>query len=448
MAVIKKPKTGWEFYEKTWRLQAETLRRMEWRGILIDPDICHREQLKAIRELEENEVLLNDWAGREVNWKSPKQIAALLYDEKGLPIPPIKGTLRAVQFTKEGERPTGEASIKHLADEFPEVRASLRILLQYKKLVKGEQFFRLLPEYVDDDLRVHTSFAASTVTGRLTSRNPNLQQMPQGIREAFIAKPGHVLICLDFSGLEWRILAHVLAHGYDDYSLIDEIERGINPHSATARKMGLAPRAAYLPTLKADFPQAYKAAKIINYSINYGKTGMGLGAQITDEHDNPVGKAEGERLLKLFYETNPNVAEFHRDIMVRAYRTGSVKSLLGRPRPIQGWPRWFAPHKWEPGQLIPRAGRQAINVIQNCAADIVSVAMIDCEFSPVLTPAKLLLQVHDELVFECPEDRAEDMVENAATYMKAAIYKRRKLFKCPLDVEGGYGYNWKEAGGK
>jgi DNA polymerase-1 len=248
-----------------------------------------------------------------------------------------------------------------------------------------------------------------TETGRLSSRNPNLQQIPKvkDFRKAFIPAEGHKLIVLDYAGLEWRVLAHILVYRYDDWSLVDEIKAGIDPHTATGEKMGVDRH----------------TAKILNYSINYGKSPTGLSLQLGI----PMQKAKDT--LAGFFRARPGIKRFHEDITEYARRSGFVRSLLGRYRYLDfnGNPR--------------KAERQALNVIQPAATDIVVCAMLKQDRVNRHNNARLILQVHDELVVECPKENAEATLEATKKAMTNALVGVRE-FCCPLDVDGGIYDSW------
>lgn len=444
---------GWDFYQRFWRPGQLVVSDMERNGVRLDVEACEEGRERTQAKVSALEQELNEWAGQEINWGSWQQKRQFLYGTticpatkggapitpKGFDVPPVAGGLRAVKMTNEDEEPTSEAAIKYLADhaEDPKDRTGLETLLEYADASKLLTFYKTLPGHVAPDGRIHPQLGATTETGRLSCKNPNLQQQPPEVRNLFIADEGRVLLALDYDGLEWRILAHVLAHRYGDTSLVDEIVAGIDPHSATAVRMGLDP--GPVETVKERNKKARDDAKVLNYSINYGKTGAGLGVQIRDEDGNPIGREAGQRLLDEFYRARPGIAQFHRDIVKYAEGTGYVRSLLGRYRYIPEL-RSSVPGVYRKGT------RLAKNVIQNCATDIVLLAMIRCH-DAALDGERLVLQVHDELVWEVPENRVEavkDMMANETANCLEGV----RDFLCPLGVSGGYGKDWKIAAGK
>jgi DNA polymerase-1 len=424
----------------------EAISEVESRGIRLNVGLLEQSRVGLEGELRSAERALRATVDAGINLASPKQLSEFLYDDCGLPVPPISGTLRAVRYTKKGEKPTGEASIDWLRQRYPDA-ALFPLLLQWRKLTKDLQFHTKLPEYVREDGRIHCQMSPSAESGRIIARNPNLLQMPQSVRHAFEAEDDCVLIVLDFSGLEWRILAEKSRRlGYP--KLYENIFAGLNPHSVTARDMFPECSDIDLAQIKELYRGHYDASKIINYSINYGKSGAGLAAQLG------ISKESGQQHIEDFYQANKGIERVHRTTLVQAQARGKVHSLVGRPRPIEGGENWKFRGQpqymcsWVGGKPVPRAGRQALNVVQNDAADVVMAAMIECERK--YPEAPIVLQVHDELVFEVhASDISSDLVTNIKLTMGTAINNHLdEKFVTPLDTEGGCGENWKEAGGK
>lgn len=531
-----------DLYTRFWQPAALVVSDMERHGVGLAPNLCPLKAGEVEETLAELEVRLNDWAGplaqpefvfdetkvkerkcrtleeeRELQyqkqwdryqrrlanapdkvvWSSTPQLAHFLYSTepgpgvkdgyiitpKGFSVPPVKGTMRAVKKTGAGDRPTSEASLRWMEArvEDPADREGLLALLEWKKQFKLHGFLTGLPEKAGFDGRIHPQLTLKTETGRLACKNPNLQNQPPSIRDVFVPSPGNVFICRDYDGLEWRILAHILAWRYGDESLVQEIRGGIDPHSATASQLyealgmplqivmvdgvavpydpavhrGMPTMACPLDLVKALFPKERDAAKIINYSINYGKTADGLGIQLRDDHGEPIGKETAQRMLDAFYEGKPGVAQWHRDCILLARDSGYAQSVLGGRRYV---PELRAKSKW----VRAAAERVAMNTpIQRSAADIVMVAMLRCnpEPHPELVElgwynedldkmgVKQILQVHDELLFECPKQHAEEanaLIEEAMENPLDGI----REFLCPLTTSGDIGADWKEAGGK
>lgn len=451
-----------EFYGRYWLPGQLVVSDMERNGVAFDHSACEEGRDRVRGEVATLQEKLNAWAGQEINWGSWQQKRQFLYgtsaaaavkggpliEPRGFPVPPVGGNLRAVRLASDGEQPTSEAAIDYLRRhcDDPKDKGGLATLMRWADAAKLLSFFETLPGHVAPDGRIHPQMGATTETGRLSCKNPNLQQQPPDVRTVFVAPPGYVILALDFDGLEWRILAHVLAHRYGDTSLVDEIRQGIDPHSATAVRMDLCP--GPVKEAKERYPKERGEGKVLNYSINYGKTPAGLAAQLN------ISKAQGQALLDGFYRARPGIAQFHQDIITYARAHGYVRSLLGRHR--------YIPEMRSPVRGVRRKGeRLAKNVIQNCATDVVLLAML--RTCPVDHPelrhlgwhreelarwgVRALLQVHDELVFEVPEQHAE-AAKKLLTEMMEGCLEGVRPFLCPLGVSGGIGPNWKIAGGK
>jgi DNA polymerase-1 len=455
---------------------AHVTSEMERYGVGFDATKCPPKVAECQARLEELvSGPLNGWSGTQpINWGSWQQIAQFLYGSeeapavkggppivpRGFGLPPVSGNLRAVKVRKEKERPTGEAALAHLEANATNRgdREGLQALMEWKKVKKLLGFFEGLPNFAASDGRIHPQLGPAAETGRLTCKNPNLQNQPPGTRDIFVASPGNVLICRDFDGLEWRILAHILAFRYGDMSLVDEIVAGIDPHSATAVRIYDAlgqPLDCDVGEVKETCPKQRAAAKIINYSINYGKTARGLGIQLRNDDGEPIGETVAQRMLDAFYESNPGIERWHRDCVQYARDTGHASTLLGRTREI---PELQAKSWW----IREKGKRLAMNTpIQGSAADIVGMAMLRCNASPHPDLVKVghfnealyglkvkqILQVHDELLFECPEENAEKAEKEIAKQMDDCL-KGVREFLCPLSTSGSIGPDWKEAAGK
>jgi DNA polymerase I len=458
---------GWDFYDRLWRPGQLVVSDMERHGVRFDRDASERAREEFASRAALLETSLNLWAKQELNWGSWQQKQQFLYGTtvaaatkkgplitpKGFDPPPVSGTLMAVKMVRDGEEPTSAAAIKHLADhcEDPEDREGLKTLLEYTETTKLLSFCEGLPRFVGADGRIHPQLGAITETGRLSSRNPNLQNIPirtelgRKLRELFIAESGNVLLALDYGALEWRILAHVLAFRYSDTSLVDEVVAGVDPHIATAVYMGLMPGPASARQVEYEATKQWKRerdiGKILNYAVNYGKTGPGLGVQIKDPNGHPIGTKRGQALLDGFFRARPGIARFHKDIVDYADKHGYVRSLLGRPRQIPEMRcRCEQCSRGRSCALRRRGERLAKNVIQNCAADVVTAAMVKCH-RLLSKSTNLVLQIHDELLFECDEDEAHG-VQEAMRHAMETCLEGLKDFRCPLAVSGGFGPTW------
>lgn len=429
---------GYDFYSRIWLPAAQAVSSMEEHGLHLDTAECDRAAAECLEKRAAIADQLNEWAGCELNWASTKQKAAYLYDVRGWPVPPICGSVKGVKQTRRDKRPVDEVALHWLAENVPDDadRAALRLLVgwrdvkerEHESSFRGEHnlvgFFRGLPEHARLDGRVHPSLAATTKTGRLASTNPNLQNQPPIVRRVFIAPEGHLLIAADFSGLEWRILGHIIARRYKDFSIVEETRAGIDPHQATADSMTQA--------VGWEVSRAY--GKILNYAINYGKTEKGLAIQLG------VSEAQAVQLLEAFFAARPGVARWLTDCVEYARQRGYCRTLLGRYRYLD----YSGASRWQQYAL----DRQAKNSpIQGSAADIVSVAMIRCSEhnNDVLRSLQVrqILQIHDELLFECPADRVDDAAEEIQKQM-AHCLEGVCEFLCPLETSKGVGVNWAE----
>ena len=429
--------TGWDYYQRYQHPQEQLLAGVERTGILIDVARCYDVAADFSVEIAQLTRELPD-----INWGSPKQIAAYLYDDLALEIPPICGGLNAVKMTKKGERPTSEAAIQWLSDkvEDRQTRQTLRKAQVLRKKLKHRSFAESLPKHVGSDGRVHGQISATTETGRLAMSNPCMHQQPPSIRSAVVAKPGHKLLVFDYAQLEYRVMAHIVAHN-GDYSLVNDVKAGIDPHGAAVVRLGWADCGPQ--DVAEKHPKLRKDAKAIVYGIPYGKTGAGLGVQIRDDDGEPIGTAAGQDMLDEYYEANPGVRDSLQGIRDYAKQHGYVRSLLGRYRYL---PDINHKKQW----IREKQQRLAQNVIQNCAADLVMLGMLRTNtypdpdwFNETLSQlgCKLVLQVHDELVYEVPEENAHEAAVEVKWQMEHVCEGIRE-FLCPLEVTGGPVNNW------
>jgi DNA polymerase-1 len=429
-------RNGWQFFQDVWQPAMRVVSQMESHGLLLDQELCREREAECVAKQEEIGQQLNQWAGKEVNWASPKQKAEFFYRTKGWPVPPVCGNTRAVRKTAGNAAPTDEMAVIHLARTAPslEDRRHLRLYAGYpdikakehemswKTAAKLQGFYQAMPDHAAVDGRVHTQLGATTRTQRLASKNPNMQNVPPTVRDIFIAEPGRVLLSKDFASLEWRILAHIVAKRYGDLSLAEEIGQGLDPHQSTADGM----------TQRLGRQVTRAAAKILNYSINYGKTAKGLSVQLE------VSEAEAEEMLQAFSEARPGVAQWLHDAVDFVKGREYCRTLLGRFIPIPE----IRGNRWD----RMAAERKALNYpIQGSAADIVSMAMIHCSelYNNRLREmgCRLLLQIHDELLFSVPEDCAAEAGEEIAARM-AGCLEGVTEFLCPLATDGGQGLRW------
>ena len=391
------------------------LERMEANGVLIDAVELRRQSVDLSQRMLAAQQRATELAGRTFNLDSPKQIGALLFDELKLP---------ALVKTPTGAPSTNEEALEAIADqhELP------RLILDYRGLAKLRSTYTdKLPEMINPTTgRVHTSYhQAGAATGRLSSNDPNLQNIPirtedgRRIRRAFIAPPGRVLVACDYSQIELRIMAHLS----EDAGLLKAFASGQDVHRATAAEVfGVA-----LPEVSND---QRRAAKAINFGLMYGMSAFGLAKQLA------IGRGEAQDYIALYFARYPGVRDYMERTRAKARSDGFVETLFGRRLTLQEI------HSKNQAQ---RAGaeRAAINApMQGTAADIIKRAMVtvDTWLQPYAARALMLMQVHDELVFEVETDFAAILIAEVKARMESAAELR-----VPLVVDVGSGSNWDEA---
>ncbi len=394
------------------------LLRMEEAGILLDAGYLKEMSVELGAEIAGLETEIYSNAGEPFNLNSPQQLGVVLFEKMGLP------ALKRTQKTKSYS--TGAETLEELARRGYPIA---QLLLRYRELTKLKStYVDALPEMVAADGRIHTRFnQAVAATGRLSSTNPNLQNIPvrtelgQRIRRAFVAPPGHVLLVADYSQIELRLLAHIA----DEKTLLDAFAAGQDIHRATAAVvLGVAPE---LVTA-----EQRRAAKTINFGILYGMSAYGLSQELG------ISTKEADRFITTYMGQYPGVKRYMEETLESAEREGKVETLYGRVR-------WMPDIKSKNWNLRENARRMAINArIQGTAADILKLAMIavDRRLRDEQPGARLLLTVHDELVLEVPEEQAEAV----AQIVKAEMAGVADL-KVPLEVEAGWGVSWYEAKG-
>ncbi len=391
------------------------LARMEANGILIDADELRRQSADLSRRMLAAQQKATELAGRTFNLDSPKQLQALLFDELKLP---------ALVKTPTGQPSTNEEALEAIADqhELP------RIILEYRGLAKLRSTYTdKLSEMVNPDTgRVHTSYhQAGAATGRLSSNDPNLQNIPirtedgRRIRKAFVAPPGRKLVACDYSQIELRIMAHLS----EDAGLLRAFAAGADIHRATAAEVFGKP-------LDEVSGNERRAAKAINFGLMYGMSAFGLAKQLD------IGRGEAQDYIALYFNRYPGVRDFMERTRKEAHERGYVETVFGR--------RLYLDNINARNQGL-RAGaeRAAINApMQGTAADIIKRAMIaiDGWIAGHAGQAKMLLQVHDELVFECDADFVDTLIPEVEARMAAAAELR-----VPLVIDAGVGDNWDEA---
>ena len=390
------------------------LSRMERRGVLIDSDalfLQSNEIANRLSELEEQAYVL---AGQPFNLASTKQLQEILFDKLGLPV---------IQKTPKGAPSTNEEVLEELAfsHELPKVLVEHRGLSKLKSTYTDK-----LPQMVNPQTgRVHTSYhQAVTATGRLSSSDPNLQNIPirneegRRIRQAFIAREGFTVVAADYSQIELRIMAHLS----QDQGLINAFTQGKDIHRSTAAEIfGVA--------LDEVTSEQRRNAKAINFGLIYGMSAFGLSRQLG------IGRADAQSYMDLYFKRYPGVQTFMHDIREKAKAQGYVETLFGR--------RLYLPDiNSSNGMRRKAAERVAINApMQGTAADIIKRAMIQLDQTLQNDPnIAMIMQVHDELVFEVRSEKVAFYSELIKTQMESAAD-----LVVPLIVEVGQGNNWDEA---
>ena len=390
------------------------LSRMERRGVLIDSDalfLQSNEIANRLSELEEQAYVL---AGQPFNLASTKQLQEILFDKLGLPV---------IQKTPKGAPSTNEEVLEELAfsHELPKVLVEHRGLSKLKSTYTDK-----LPQMVNPQTgRVHTSYhQAVTATGRLSSSDPNLQNIPirneegRRIRQAFIAREGFTVVAADYSQIELRIMAHLS----QDQGLINAFTQGKDIHRSTAAEIfGVA--------LDEVTPEQRRNAKAINFGLIYGMSAFGLSRQLG------IGRADAQNYMDLYFKRYPGVQTFMHDIREKAKAQGYVETLFGR--------RLYLPDiNSSNGMRRKAAERVAINApMQGTAADIIKRAMIQLDQKLQNDPdIAMIMQVHDELVFEVRSEKVAFYRELIKTQMESAAD-----LVVPLIVDVGQGTNWDEA---
>lgn len=385
------------------------LYEMERNGILIDREALEAQSTDLGKDIAKFEKEIHQEAGEIFNIGSPKQLGHVLFEKLKMP---------TGKRTKTGYS-TDEETLAKLAVEFP-ICAKV---LQYRELTKLKStYVDALPILIDKETgRVHTTFnQANTTTGRLSSMNPNLQNIPirtergARIRKAFVASAGHCLISADYSQIELRILAHITS----DPGLTRAFESGTDIHTATAAEV--------FDTKVADVtPEQRRKAKAVNFGLAYGQGAFGLAETLR------ISRSEATEIIGRYFHRFAGVKTYMEETVELAKKRGYVETLWGRRR--------YLDELFSKSAMVRKFGeRAAINApIQGTAADIVKKAMI---VARERVDAKMLLQVHDELIFEVPIDRAKEIVETAKSAMQEAV----KL-SVPLDVNTGIGRDWDSA---
>ncbi len=391
------------------------LARIEANGVYIDAAELRRQSQDLGARMLAAQQKATELAGRTFSLDSPKQLQAVLFDELKLP---------ALVKTPKGQPSTNEEALEAIADqhELP------RVILEYRGLAKLRSTYTdKLPEMVNPDTgRIHTSYhQAGAATGRLSSSDPNLQNIPirtddgRRIRRAFVAPPGHKLLACDYSQIELRIMAHLS----EDPGLVRAFEQGVDVHRATAAEV-------FSRALDEVTPNERRAAKAINFGLMYGMSAFGLARNLG------IDRGQAQDYVALYFSRYPGVRDFMERMRQQARDHGYVETLEGRRLYLNDI------HARNQG-LRAGAERAAINApMQGTAADIIKRAMVKVDdwLTGQGGRARMILQVHDELVFETESEFLETLRSQVVELMSSAAQLR-----VPLVVDAGVGDNWDEA---
>ncbi|MCG9575210.1 DNA polymerase I [Vibrio tubiashii] len=392
------------------------LSRIERTGVLIDDMKLSAQSQEIAQRLDELEQKAFEIAEQEFNMNSPKQLQAILFEKMGLPV---------IKKTPSGTPSTNEEVLQELALDYP----LPKLILEYRGLAKLKSTYTdKLPKMINPETgRVHTSYhQAVTATGRLSSTDPNLQNIPirndegRRIRQAFIAPHGYKIMAVDYSQIELRIMAHLSG----DKALLDAFQQGKDIHSATAAEiMGT--------TIDQVSTEQRRRAKAVNFGLIYGMSAFGLAKQLG------IPRGEAQDYMNKYFERYPGVMQYMEDTRSAAAEQGFVETIFGR--------RLHLPEiKSRNGMRRKAAERAAINApMQGTAADIIKKAMLLVD-EWIQTQGdgrvKLLMQVHDELVFEVQESALAEIESKVQQLMESAAQ-----LNVPLVAEAGHGDNWDQA---
>ncbi|MGB8260222.1 MAG: DNA polymerase I [Terracidiphilus sp.] len=388
--------------------------RMEQAGVRIDQDVLEGLSRRFAVEIKRTEQRIHELAGESFNINSPKQLGAILFEKLGLPAPAARGKTKSVSTAQDVLEALAE---KH---ELP------RLVLEYRHFSKLKStYVDALPLMADSQSRVHTTFqAAVAATGRLSSVNPNLQNIPvrtelgREIRAAFIAAPGTELLSADYSQIELRLLAHFS----EDPLLLRAYRENEDIHTLTASEVFGVPAAAM-------DKETRNRAKAVNFGIVYGISAFGLAAQLG------IPQAEARAYIERYFARYSGVKAFIEKTLEEARKQGSVRTLFGRLRPIPDL------ESRNPNQR-GFAERTAVNTpLQGTAADLIKLAMIalDRKLTERRLKTRMVLQVHDELLFEVPAGEKAEVSELVRAEMEHVVE-----LKVPLVADLAFGANWRD----
>jgi DNA polymerase-1 len=403
----------WQLFSQVELPLTPVLIRMERNGVALDTDLLRQMSHRLGEQLLKLEAEIYNSVGHQFNINSPQQLSTVLFEE--LRLAPARKT--------KGGYSTGASVLEELRGVHP----IIEFILDYRQLSKIKStYIDALPSLINPKTgRVHTSFNQTrTATGRLSSSEPNLQNIPvrgelgKEVRQAFIAPPGSYLLSADYSQIDLRVLAHLS----QDKSLLAAFRRDEDIHRATAAQVfGVEPSAVT--------PDMRRVAKTVNFGVIYGMSDYGL------EQATGLSREEAAQFIAAYFEKYPGVKQYLESTKEKARKEGFVQTLLGRRRSI---PEINSSNR----QVREAAERMAINMpVQGTSADIIKVAMIDLdrEIDKRQLKGNMLLQVHDELIFEVPETEQEEIRQLASKLMSAALE-----LSVPLKVDIKTGNNWGE----
>jgi len=404
-----------KLYEEIEVPLISVLSRIERNGVLIDSAMLDQQSLELASHISSIELHAHDLAGQIFNLGSPKQIQEILYEQQNLPV---------LKKTPKGQPSTAESVLQELAIEYP----LPKLILEYRSMSKLKSTYtEKLPQQVNDKTgRVHTSYhQAVAATGRLSCSDPNLQNIPirspegRKIRQAFIAPEGYKLIAADYSQIELRIMAHLSA----DESLLTAFSNGVDIHSATAAEV-------FDVSVDLVTTDLRRSAKAINFGLIYGMSAFGLAQQLG------LSRKQAQSYIDLYFARYPGVKNYMDNIRLQAKEQGYVETLFGR--------RLYLPEIHSRNAARRQyAERTAINApMQGTAADIIKIAMLNCHqwLQDNQSTNKMIMQVHDELVFEVEEEKVDSFSDAIRDIMCSAAQ-----LDVPLIVDIGAGNNWDEA---
>ncbi|AJC48227.1 DNA polymerase I [Allofrancisella guangzhouensis] len=391
------------------------LNQMEKNGVKIDADKLIKQSQELENSTKELEKKCFELCRQEFNLSSPVQLREVLFEKLGLP---------AIKKTVKGQASTSEEVLTQLAQEY-EVAD---LIMKYRHLCKLKNTYTdKLPAMLDKNLRVHTSYnQTGTVTGRLSSSDPNLQNIPikssegRKIREAFIAEEGYYIVAADYSQIELRIMAHLSK----DENLLKAFKHGLDIHSATAAEvLGIS--------IDDVTSEQRRKAKAVNFGLIYGMSAFGLAKQLK------IPRNEAQEYIEVYFSRYPGIKEYMNTAKKVAQESGYVETILGR--------RLYLPEINSRNVMQRNAAeRAAINApMQGTAADIIKKAMIDVNAKLIKAQnkdVKMIMQVHDELVFEVTKDKIDDICKEIKTIMEQAV-----TLSVPLEVNVDFGDNWDQA---